>query len=572
VNVSVPSKPRIAHLAGSNATILNIPPLVTSNKARAKYGLPPITLPDGSQPRFDVLRPQRLARPATVYIEQFSAHPLERDAAELYGPPDGFVDIEGQFHKTRQSTNDKPVYEVELRPEDGLYPMPYMARQANRGAWDDDLAEPGAGAARARQPFFPDGSRLFEEIERLGIDVHGAGNIIATRAEIDFYRVLPSSGYTKGLGASERTDVGVGDIPAEVRGRDFFPYRPVHLGAHPVRQSLAHVTNALQKILASGRYAGAIWNQGSPRIEETLYWLNLLLDTKLPVCGNAAQRAHGQIGSDGPRNIVDSVEYISSRIWADELGQNRAGLVLIQEQQVFAARDVQKGDARPGGYVTTGGHGGVLGGVGLEGPPVLNYLPATRHTYLSDVNITRLPTSVSGLRLEEAGRAHLVPVVVPIKDSAGQLLESAIPRVAILKDGNYCADGYDAVIDSEVDILALTALYLRRAPLAGFVFEGQSPYGTVTSESRHQVLLRAVHSGLPVVRVGRGNNNGFTQPVDRFLGGRNLTATKARLLLMACLMRFGSLPAAVDPFSPTQQEIEAIREKLDQYQAVFDTH
>ena len=27
--------------------------------------------------RFDVLRPQRLAAPAKVYIEQFSAHPLE---------------------------------------------------------------------------------------------------------------------------------------------------------------------------------------------------------------------------------------------------------------------------------------------------------------------------------------------------------------------------------------------------------------------------------------------------------------------------------------------------------------
>jgi hypothetical protein len=30
-----------------------------------------------------------------------------------------------------------------------------------------------------------------------------------------------------------------------------------------------------------------------------------------------------------------------------------------QEQQIFSARDVQKGDTRPGGYVTTGGQGGV---------------------------------------------------------------------------------------------------------------------------------------------------------------------------------------------------------------------
>jgi L-asparaginase len=31
----------------------------------------------------------------------------------------------------------------------------------------------------------------------------------------------------------------------------------------------------------------------------------------------------------------------------------------LYEPQIFSARDVQKGDARPGGYVTTGGHGGV---------------------------------------------------------------------------------------------------------------------------------------------------------------------------------------------------------------------
>jgi L-asparaginase len=79
------SKIRIAHLAGPNATIQNTPPLVTSNKARLRRGLAPM---EGAM---DALRPQRLAAPVTVYVEQFSAHPLEADAAELYGPPDGYI-------------------------------------------------------------------------------------------------------------------------------------------------------------------------------------------------------------------------------------------------------------------------------------------------------------------------------------------------------------------------------------------------------------------------------------------------------------------------------------------------
>jgi L-asparaginase len=117
-------KARIAHLTGPNATIQNTPPLVTSNKARAKHNLAPLTNPDGTPARFDVLRGQRLAAPVTLYVEQFSAHPLEADAAELYGLPDGYIDSAGQLHRERQSADDKPVYEVELRPEDGFYPLP----------------------------------------------------------------------------------------------------------------------------------------------------------------------------------------------------------------------------------------------------------------------------------------------------------------------------------------------------------------------------------------------------------------------------------------------------------------
>jgi L-asparaginase len=119
-----------------------------------------------------------------------------------------------------------------------------------------------------------------------------------------------------------------------------------------------------------------------------------------PICGNAAQRPHGLISNDGPKNIVDSVDYIGSRVWADEQGRNQAGAVLIQEQRVFAARTVQKADARPGGYVATGGHGGILGAAGHDGPPLLHYLPTARHTWRSEVNLTSLPSEVTGVRQE----------------------------------------------------------------------------------------------------------------------------------------------------------------------------
>jgi L-asparaginase len=562
-------KPRIAHLSGANATIGNSPPLVTSNKARAQHGLPLKTNPDGSVAQFDVLRTQRLAAPATVYVEQFSAHPLERDVAELYGPPDGYIDDTGSFHEKPQTDADTPVYKVELKPEDGLYPLPYMGRQADGSAWEDDCAFPLAPAEKSRQAYYPDGSRIFEEIDRLGIADNGTGNLVSSKAEVDFYRVLPSGGYTKGLAAAERTDMGEGDIPPESLGRDFFAYRPVHLAASPPRAVMATMVNDIHDILETGDYLGAIWTQASPRLEETLYWFNLLLDTTLPVAGNAAQRTNGEISNDGPKNIVDSVEYITSKVWQDGSGKNRAGMVAIQEQQIFASREVQKGEARPGGYVATGGHGGLLGAVRHGMPPILTYLPGAKHTYLSDVNRTRLPNSVTGYLKSGAGFA---PVDIAIKDGDGRLLETAIPKVNILKEGNYTPESVDAGPDREVDILALMNDNFTYAPLAGFVIEGQAPYGTMTNSVRNALTVKASYCGMPVVRVGRGNNEGFAAQAGVHIGGGNLTSTKARLLLLACLMKFGGLPPAADPDNPTAVETAAILDQVNLYQAVFDTH
>jgi hypothetical protein len=550
------SKPRIAHISGSNATISSSPPLVTSNKAREKRGLHLLEDASGARLRFDALRAQRLAAPVTVYVEQFSAHPLERDAAELYGPPDGYVDRAGDFHRERRSESDVPAYEITLRPDDGLYPLPYMAVQADGRPWDEDCAAPNAPASRARQPFYPDGARLLEEIDRLGIDGKGLASVISSRADVDFYRVTPPGGYTKGE-------------PPEVPGEHFFPYRPKHLAASPPRPALATITNSVQRILAGGKYAGAIWTQGSPRIEETVYWLNLLIDTTLPICGNASQRPHGMISNDGDKNLADSTEFIVSRVWADESGNNRVGVVLIQDQRIFSARDVQKADARPGGYTVTGGHGGIVGAVGHEGPPTLTYIPARRHTYQSQVNIARLPARVLGVN-RAGDNVTMIPVA--IKNEAGELLGSAIPKVAIVKDANYSAERINEDLDDGVDLLALISRNLERHPLAGFVLEGHAPFGTITSATRTRILRSAVYSGMPVAIVGRGNNEGFTSPQGVFIGGRNLTATKARLLLMACLMRFGSPSPAADPRNPTEEEANAVMQTLSQYQGVFDTH
>jgi len=563
-------KPRIAVFSGPTATIQNTEPLVTSNKAREKYGLPSRTHEDGTPLRFDVLRLQRLAAPITVYVEQFSAHPLERDAAELYAPPDGYLDARGVFHKERTSLTDKPVYEIMLRPEDGLYPLPYMARQASGQAWEMDGTEKNAPGELCRVPFFPDGSRLFEEIDRLGISDEGVGCLLTGKANFDFYRALPSGGYTTGRRSDERTDIGGGDIAPETRGVNFFPYRPGYLRKEPPMAALARVTNIVQQALASGKYLGAIWLEGSPFVEETTYWLNLLIDTTVPIAGNSSQRPHGAIANDGDRNIVDSVNYITSRIWADENGRDCVGAVAILDEQIFTSRDVQKSDARPGGYVATGGHGGIIGRLGHPGAPQFSFKPVKRHTHNSQVNLSRLPREVHGSKVQDS---KVGTIAVAIKNNVGELVATAIPKVTIVKHARYLSDDTSGDASSEVDVLARIEKNLRDAPLAGFIAEGSAPFGAM-SNSVDAALKRATFSGMPVVKVGRGNAGGFVDPTrdPLAIAGSNLTATKARLLLMACLMKFGCLPPAADAAKPTAAETEATKAKLKEYQEIFDTH
>jgi hypothetical protein len=380
---------------------------------------------------------------------------------------------------------------------------------------------------------------------------------------------MPPGGFTKGLPAALRADKGEGDIAPEQRGEDFFSYRPYHLASTGSRRTLARATNAVQNILSSEQYLGAVWTEGSPTSEESMYWMGLLIDTVKPICGNSAQRTQGEISNDGPKNIVDSVDYITSRVWADEQGRNKAGAVLIQEQRIFAARAVQKADARPGGYVATGGHGGILGASGHDGEPLLHYLPTSKHTWNSEVNLSRLPYEVSGLRM---GGKGIETVAVPIKGADGRLLESAIPKVSIVKDGSYVGAENNIDIESEVDLLALLDYALKREPLSGFIVEGMTPYGSMTSAARNKLMLRALYSGMPVVRVGRGNTEGFVPLRDQCIGGSNLTATKARLLLMAAIMKLGALPIAKNPDNPTPAEIEATAAKVKQYQGIFNTH
>ena len=147
-------------------------------------------------------------------------------------------------------------------------------------------------------------------------------------------------------------------------------------------------------------------------------------------------------------------------------------MVVIQEQQIFAAREVTKADARPGGYVAAGGHGGIVGNISHTGRIALTYLPLFKHTYRSDLKITGLPNSVKaakqGARGIETGR-H--------RGEGRQRQASArrhsgrhhIERRQLLGDGL----GHDTA--PEIDLIASIEHKLGLGLLTGSSFRGWCP-------------------------------------------------------------------------------------------------
>lgn len=529
------TRPKIAIFSGPTSTIGNSPTLVTSNTGRR----PGERLLPG---RYDHLVAQSLYEAVTVKIKKYSAHPLEEDAAAVY-------------HQ-----DGKDYYEVELRPEDGPYPLPYLGRRGDGSASgapfeESDLLDPSIQYG-GRQFFYPDASRIFADIDRTisGRDEEGGGNILDLKADYDFIRALPPGGFTQ---------------QGEKSGINYFPYKPFAIGKFPRYRDLARVTNVVQSTLASGAYAGGIWFEGSPTVEETTYWLSLLIDTNLTIAGIAAQRPHGQLSNDGDRNIVDAVDFVLS---GHGLG---LGAVGVQDERIYAAREFKKDDDRPGNYKATGGHGGILGTVG---PPVtIWYKPAYRHTATSDVNLSRLPVEVEFL--DYAGDS--APVRIQVKNEDGALRAESIPRVHIVKYGAYMDEDETGNPDHEVDILARINKGLAdqggsdpAAPkLHGFVLEGLSPYG-LASKSQHAALEIATFSGMPIARVGRADPGGRVPSGwdNLTIAGSNLDCNKARLLLMAAMLKLGRLPKARDPRNPTNSEREATIAKVAQFQEIFENH
>ena len=250
---------------------------------------------------------------------------------------------------------------------------------------------------------------------------------------------------------------------------------------HEVWLKLAKRVNEL---LASPAVDGIVITHGTDTLEETAYFLNLVVKSDKPVVLVGAMRPATAISADGPVNLLNAVRLAGSP------KARGKGVLVGMNDQINGARDVTKTNTT---HVETfkSWELGYLGYI-QNGEPYFYRDTTRKHTVMSEFD-------VSGL--------------------------SELPYVEILYGH---VNGDKTLVNALLD-----------ANVKGIVHAGMG-HGSIFPTTR-DALAEAVKKGIPVVKSSRVGNGMVTRVAEDdkygFIAADTLNPQKARILLMLALTK-----------------------------------
>ena len=151
-------------------------------------------------------------------------------------------------------------------------------------------------------------------------------------------------------------------------------------------EELIFVAQRINDLVNRNEIDGIVVTQGTNCIEETAYFMNLVINTKKPIVFTGSLRPVHALGYDGDRNLYNAILIASNR---DAIG---IGVVLTFDDYILNAREASK--SNPSSIGCFSAHGtGVIGLV--TGQSIcIQASVAKKHTYLSEFSIkdiTSLP-------------------------------------------------------------------------------------------------------------------------------------------------------------------------------------
>jgi L-asparaginase len=115
-----------------------------------------------------------------------------------------------------------------------------------------------------------------------------------------------------------------------VEVEDLMDLPSTHIGP----DEMARIAEALQRHIARDDVDGVVVTHGTATIEETIYFVDLIVESPKPIVFTGAQRFPGSVGYDGQRNLRDAIVVAGSAAVAG------AGAVLVFDGEIHAGREV----------------------------------------------------------------------------------------------------------------------------------------------------------------------------------------------------------------------------------------
>jgi len=308
--------------------------------------------------------------------------------------------------------------------------------------------------------------------------------------------ILATGGTIAGTGATSTTTVGyqaarlpieslISAVPemkniANVTGEQVLQIASENM----TTEGLLKIAKRVNEILAQPEVSGVVITHGTDTLEETAYFLNLVVKSEKPVVVVGSMRPATALSADGPLNLYNAVAIAGN---PEAKGK---GVFVSLNDQISAAREVTKTSTT--GLNTFQSHDmGYLGYVEL-GKPYFYRMPIRKHTTATPFNVSSLTT------------LPLVNIVYGYGGNSPALLNAAISEGA--KGIIYAGTG-NGSIPTQLEPAAIAA----------------SKNGIIITRSSRGGAGRVVRNG-----EEKDDENGF-------IVADNLTPQKARILLMLAL-------------------------------------
>ncbi|KQP37521.1 type II asparaginase [Pseudorhodoferax sp. Leaf274] len=243
--------------------------------------------------------------------------------------------------------------------------------------------------------------------------------------------------------------------------------------------TLAKRVSALAK---QGDVDGIVVTHGTDTLEETAYFLNLVVRTSKPIVVVGSMRPGTALSADGALNLYDAVNVAASK---DAMGK---GVLVTMNDEINSGRDVSKSiNIKTEAFKSQWGALGMI----VEGKNYWFRAPVKRHTAQSEFNIdeiTALPQvdiaygygNVPASSVEAIGKGakaiihagtgngsvadRVVPTLQKLRADGVQVIRSArVPAGFVLRNAEQPDDKYDWVVAHDLNpqkarILAMVAL------------------------------------------------------------------------------------------------------------------